>query len=89
MATTVPLTPTTTRPPHRGGWSPRRQRSALRATHLAVGLLLGTSVYLPVHYEVAEWLRLFLAVLGVPLVTLTGVWMWQQARVRRWWARLR
>ncbi|WP_375426668.1 hypothetical protein [uncultured Friedmanniella sp.] len=65
----------------------RNPRSILRWTHLVVGSLLATYVYLPVGS--ADWLRWTLMLVGIPTVSVTGVWMWKQALVRRWFARRR
>lgn len=62
----------------------KTQRTIVRAVHLLVGLALGTYVYLPLHLEDArEGLRLVLMFVGVPLVTVTGLWLWKGAALRR------
>lgn len=70
----------TAAPSRRGGAT---LRSALRAVHLAGAGAVGTLVYAPEH--VAAPLRPWMQVVGIPLLTATGVAMWQQARVRRAW----
>jgi hypothetical protein len=61
--------------------SARRQRIVMRWLHISVGSLLATYVYLPPGS--ASWLRWTLMLAGVPAVSLTGVWMWKQAALRR------
>jgi hypothetical protein len=63
----------------------RTRRTVLRYTHLAVGALMATYVYLPPGD--APWLRWALMLAGVPAVTVTGLWMWKQATIRRLLAR--
>jgi hypothetical protein len=75
----------TTGPRSRGG--ARRQRAITRTVHIAVGLVLGTYVYAPAH--IAEPLQIWLQVIGIPAVVITGVVMWQQGRLRRLTRRLR
>ena len=57
------------------------QRSALRLLHIVVGSLLATYAYLPAGE--APWLQWTLMLAGVPASTITGVWMWKQAAIRR------
>lgn len=72
----------------RGGRSAARlQRTTARAVHLVAALALGAFVYAPVEY--VEPVRLLLQVLVVPAATLTGLFLWQQAAVRRRLAGLR
>lgn len=62
-------------------------RTILRWTHLVVGFLIGVFVYTPAHDN--ETFVLLMQAAVVPAVTLTGLWMWQQARLRRLYRRLR
>ncbi len=62
-------------------------RTVLRWTHLLVGWLIGVFVYTPMRED--EAFVLLMQVVFVPAVVLTGVWMWQQARIRRLYRRLR
>lgn len=62
-------------------------RTLLRWTHLLVGFLIGVFVYTPARES--EAFVLFMQAAVVPVVTLTGVWMWQQARIRRLYRRRR
>lgn len=59
----------------------RDLRLALRTLHLITGALLATYVYLPPGS--ATWLRWLLMVFAVPAITVSGVWMWKQAAIRR------
>jgi len=61
--------------------SARRQRTVMRWLHITVGAMLATYVYLPPGN--ASGLRWALMLAGVPAVSLSGVWMWQQAALRR------
>ena len=69
----------------RGG--PRRQRTVARLVHIVVGLAAGTYIYAPDY--VAAPLQIWLQVIGIPAIVLTGVFMWQQSRIRRVTRRLR
>ncbi|MFC7625460.1 hypothetical protein [Microlunatus sp. GCM10028923] len=60
----------------------RRQRIALRTVHLLVAAALGCYVYLPPAWT--GGLRLALMIIGVPLTVITGLALWQHARVRGW-----
>lgn len=62
-------------------------RTILRWTHVLVGFLIGVFVYTPAHDNEAFVLLMQAAV--VPAVTLTGLWMWQQARIRRLYRHVR
>lgn len=60
---------------------------AIRIVHLAVGVALGLLVYLPT--SLAGGLKAALMVAGLPLAVLSGIWLWQQGRIRRWLTRRR
>lgn len=66
--------------------SPRRQRLVSRWIHLVAAAVLGTYVYAPV--ELVEPFRLWLQIVVIPLAGVSGLLLWQQARIRRWWTRL-
>lgn len=83
---TAPSTPTPRGP---GRSSPRLVRTWLRVLHLVVGSAMATYVYLPSYLGASDVLRVFLAVVGVPLVVGTGLLLWKQAQARRLLARLR
>lgn len=57
-------------------------RTVLRWTHLLAGWLIGVFVYTPARESEA------LVLLMQAAVVLTGVWMWQQARIRHLFRRL-
>jgi len=58
---------------------PAQQRKAQRAVHLAAALMLVAYVYAPVGAHLQDGVRF----VGLPLLALTGVAMWQAARIRR------
>lgn len=63
--------------------SAKRLRDLLRYTHLVVGIILGVYIYSPLFHE-----PVFLVVMRfvvIPLLTISGLWMWQMPLVRRWW----
>lgn len=61
-------------------------RTILRSTHLVMAFLIGVFIYSPARDSEAFVLLVQVAV--VPAAALTGVWMWQQARVRRLYGRI-
>jgi hypothetical protein len=61
---------------------PKAQRTGARVGHFAAALLIGTYVYAPP--SITQPLRLTLEIIGIPAATLTGLFMWRQAQVRRW-----
>lgn len=69
-----------------GNWN-KTARTATRWTHLLVGWLIGVFVYTPAREN--ETFVLLMQVVFVPAVVLTGLYMWQQARIRRLYGRLR
>lgn len=68
-----------------GGMTPRTARTLLRILHLLLGAALAMMVYAPATWT--DPLRLVLGTVVVPIVVLTGLAMWQQARLRRLLAR--
>lgn len=65
----------------------RPTRIVLRWTHLLVGWLIGVFVYTPMREN--ETFVLLMQVVFVPAVVVTGLWMWQQARIKRLYRRAR
>jgi thiosulfate reductase cytochrome b subunit len=61
----------------------RALRSLARAVHLVIALALATYLYVPLSVPTGP-LRALLMYAGVPLATLSGLYLWQQARVHRW-----
>lgn len=61
--------------------SQHRLRSLTRTIHLVAALVAVVAVYLPVWS--ADTARLVLAAVVLPLLALSGLVLWQQARVRR------
>ena len=63
------------------GLSGKLQRTILRYTHLLAGMLNIFFIYTPLG-DVREF-ELLVQIILVPVIVITGVWMWQQARVRK------
>ena len=68
------------------GISNKQLRLILRYTHLAAGILIGVFVYSPLGNVPA--FELFVQIALIPVVVVTGICIWQQARVRRLVARV-
>lgn len=60
--------------------SARAQRTLSRSVHIVVGLVLGTIVYAPEY--VSQPLLPFAQFVAVPAAVITGVFLWQQGRIR-------
>jgi hypothetical protein len=59
-----------------------RERSIIRALHLILSVPIIGFIYGPVaHIAPAAQLTRFVA---VPVVLLSGLWMWQKPRLMRW-----
>lgn len=67
--------------------TPKKLRDVLRVVHLVTSLYLGYYVYSPIWEH--GLLRLIGRVVVFPTMVITGLWMWQQARVRRWFRKRR
>ena len=63
------------------GLSGKQQRTVLRYSHLLVGMLNAFFIYTPLG-DVRAF-ELLVQIILVPVIIITGVWMWQQARVRK------
>lgn len=61
---------------------PKKQRSAARLIHLAASALVGFATYGPIEFALA--LREASQVAIFPMLTVTGLWLWQGHRVRNW-----
>jgi hypothetical protein len=70
------LPATTTPRPNR-----RRTRNLVRFAHLAAGGVLGTFVYAP--DSITDPMQLAMQIAGIPLLALTGLYMWKPALFRR------
>lgn len=57
-------------------------RTILRRGHMAEGIFLVIYVYSGFHLNVI-WTNIARFVV-LPLIVLSGVWMWQQGRIARW-----
>ena len=66
--------------------SNKQLRLILRYTHLAAGILIIIFVYSPLGDVPA--FELFVQIALIPIVVVTGIWIWQQARVRQLFARV-
>ena len=62
-------------------------RIVLRWTHLLMAWPLGTFIYTPAREN--EAFVFFMQFVFVPVLVITGLWMWQQARILRLYRRLR
>jgi hypothetical protein len=63
------------------GLSGKQQRTILRYSHLLAGMLNVFFIYTP---HGAVWaFELLVRIILVPVIIITGVWMWQQAKVRK------
>lgn len=60
-------------------------RKLLRWSHVAIGLMIGTYIFSPLHLDPTATLMARLSL--VPLLTATGVAMWQQGRLSRIFAK--
>lgn len=68
------------RPSPRRLTSTRRWRLLSRGGHLAAAVLLGLAVYGPP--AIAELLLVWLRILVIPALGLTGLMLWKQAQLR-------
>ena len=66
--------------------SNKQLRLILRYTHLGAGILLVPFIYSPLG-DVPAY-ELFVQIALIPVVVVTGIWIWQQARVRKLFARV-
>lgn len=60
--------------------NPGQFRQLLRFVHLGLGVIAATALYIPVVTD--QIARVTVAII-VPLIVLTGVAMWQQAKLRK------
>ena len=61
-------------------------RRTLRYTHLAIAALVTLFIYVP-PLRANGGYELLVQVVVLPVVILTGLAMWQQGRIRKWFAR--
>ena len=57
------------------------ERKILRTIHFVGAACIGTFVYSP--WSSVEWFALLNQAVVVPLLSVTGLWMWQGHRIRR------
>jgi hypothetical protein len=64
--------------------TPRRQRTAARWAHIALGAVLNTYLYVT-YFRPGSlgWLHTALVWAVIPAVVLLGVFLWQQGRLAR------
>ena len=60
-------------------------RTILRRSHIVEGIFLATYVYSPFHLN-AMWTNIARFIV-LPLIALSGIWLWQQGRIARWMRR--
>jgi len=63
------------------GLSGKQQRTILRYSHLFAGMLNVFFIYTPLGDVLA--FQLLVQIILVPVIIITGVWMWKQARMRK------
>jgi high-affinity Fe2+/Pb2+ permease len=59
-----------------------RLRTILRWAHILIGLFVGTYVFVPELHADPFWTGI--TQYGVSAMLISGIWMWQQARISRW-----
>ncbi len=62
--------------------SSRTQRTISRTIHIVVGILLIAYIYVPAG-TFSDALRTMLMWGGAPVVSISGMWLWKGAVVRR------
>lgn len=63
------------------GLSGKQQRMILRYSHLLAGMLNVFFIYTPLGDVWA--FQLLVRIILVPVIIITGAWMWQQAKLRK------
>jgi hypothetical protein len=63
------------------GLSGKQQRTILRCSHLLAGMLNVFFIYTPLGDVWA--FELLVRIILVPVIIISGVWMWQQAKVMK------
>jgi hypothetical protein len=53
----------------------KKQRNTIRIIHLIGAAAIGTFIYSP--FGDLEWFKLTMQILIIPLLTLTGMWLWK------------
>jgi thiosulfate reductase cytochrome b subunit len=59
--------------------TPGQQRKAQRTAHLAAAVVLVAYLYAPLEAQLRDTVRFIV----IPLLLVTGIAMWQAARIRR------
>jgi hypothetical protein len=67
--------------------NPAHERTVIRTLHLVLSIPIIGFIYGPVAYipQAATFTRL----VAVPMVIVSGIWLWQKPRILRWWRRRR
>ena len=60
----------------------RQLRTQLRWIHILASALLGMFLYSP--WRSSQTLAIAISCAVFPILTLTGVWMWQGAKIKKW-----
>lgn len=60
-------------------------RSQLRLVHIFASAFLGLFIYSP--WRNSQTLTIAMSFAVFPILTLTGIWMWQGARIQKWLTR--
>ena len=72
----------TARRPVRVLWTGSRERAFIRMLHMVLSIPILGYLYGPVaHIPQAAWFTRWIA---MPLVILSGLWLWLKPRVKRW-----
>lgn len=61
------------------------ERTIIRAFHLVGAAIIGTFVYAPWHD--VQWFVLLNQAVVVPLLSLSGIWMWKGHRIKAFFNR--
>lgn len=63
-------------------WTASKERTLIRTLHLVLSIPILGYLYGPVaHIPPAAW---FVRWIAMPLVILSGLWLWLKPRIRRW-----
>ena len=63
-------------------WTASKERTLIRTLHLVLSIPILGYLYGPVaHIPPAAF---FVRWIAMPLVTLTGLWLWLKPRIKRW-----
>ncbi len=57
-----------------------KERQVVRSIHIIGAVLIGTYIYSP--WSSLEWFTLLNQLVVVPVLTLSGLWMWKGHKIR-------